>query len=342
MKRTSVSLIALVSALALSNQAHAGIADMINNYFTFRHDQKELVAPERTLPPKHVVSPNYNEQKAHEWSAYYTREDLEASPHFDGSSMVMRPGATHKSHQQRGVNKAAQQATQMQNGHNNLSQQVDPNIGYAGIERRAHINSLEKYEGNIYIGDAGQRPYEFNNQGKAGQATQIGDAKRSWRSAPSDRVQPRVGDFDYVKTYNSNHNNNAFGDYTRTESAQNTGREVTRATGYAEEGTSPLPSENTGYYKGTNTPAQTTGKPSRYTVKPKDSLSGISDQDQIYGNWKKWPLIYDANRDQINDPDLIHPGQDLGIPRAYTNADEKAAVERAIQKKAPYNFYDGK
>jgi nucleoid-associated protein YgaU len=29
----------------------------------------------------------------------------------------------------------------------------------------------------------------------------------------------------------------------------------------------------------------------------------------------QWRRIYEANRDQIEDPDLIHPGQKLKIPR---------------------------
>ena len=49
-----------------------------------------------------------------------------------------------------------------------------------------------------------------------------------------------------------------------------------------------------------------------YTVQRGDSLSKIA-QDQ-YGDGKKWKAIYEANRDQINNPDLIHPGQVLKIP----------------------------
>lgn len=350
MKRTSASLIALMSALTVSNAAQAGIADMINSYFTFRHDQKELVAPERTLPPKHIVSPNYNEQKAHEWSSYYTRGDLQPSPHFDGSSMVMRPNAAELSQGRNGRHGQGHGSNMVQNGHangrgqnaQNLNQNVDPSIGYAGIQRRAHLNSLEKYEGNIYIGDAGQRPYTFNNTGKAGVETIIDDPKRSWRSAPSDRVQPRVGDFDYVKSFDSKQTNNAFGSYTGTQAAQKTGREIARATGYADAENDPLPSENAGYYQGSTQTGQASNLPNNYTVKQHDSLSGISNKDQIYGNWKKWPLIYDANREQIHDPDLIHPGQDLGIPRDYTNTQEKDAIDRAVRKQPPYSFYDGK
>lgn len=50
----------------------------------------------------------------------------------------------------------------------------------------------------------------------------------------------------------------------------------------------------------------------RYTVKSGDSLSAIAKRE--YGDAAKWRRIYDANRDQISNPDLIHPGQELTIP----------------------------
>ena len=46
-----------------------------------------------------------------------------------------------------------------------------------------------------------------------------------------------------------------------------------------------------------------------YTVEAGDNLSRIG---QKYG--LPWKAIYDANRDQISNPDLIHPGQELKIP----------------------------
>jgi nucleoid-associated protein YgaU len=45
-----------------------------------------------------------------------------------------------------------------------------------------------------------------------------------------------------------------------------------------------------------------------------DSLSKIS--KRLYGDARQWRRIYDANRDQIDNPDLIHPGQKLRIPRS--------------------------
>ena len=51
-----------------------------------------------------------------------------------------------------------------------------------------------------------------------------------------------------------------------------------------------------------------------YVVKPGDSLSRIARAH--YGDADQWRRIYEANRDQIKDPDLIHPGQSLKIPNA--------------------------
>jgi nucleoid-associated protein YgaU len=48
------------------------------------------------------------------------------------------------------------------------------------------------------------------------------------------------------------------------------------------------------------------------TVKDGDSLSKIAKRE--LGDASKWHAIYDANRDKIEDPDLIHPGDVLTLP----------------------------
>jgi nucleoid-associated protein YgaU len=58
----------------------------------------------------------------------------------------------------------------------------------------------------------------------------------------------------------------------------------------------------------------TTGQIQTYVVAKGDSLSKIA--RQYYGDANQWRRIYDANRDQISNPDLIHPGQSLKIPGA--------------------------
>ncbi len=50
-----------------------------------------------------------------------------------------------------------------------------------------------------------------------------------------------------------------------------------------------------------------------YTVKAGDSLSRIAKRE--YGDASKWKKIFEANRTIISNPDLIHPGQVLTIPK---------------------------
>ncbi len=49
-----------------------------------------------------------------------------------------------------------------------------------------------------------------------------------------------------------------------------------------------------------------------YTVEPGDSLSAIA--KSVYGDGGRWPEIFEANKDQLSDPNLIQPGQVLRIP----------------------------
>jgi nucleoid-associated protein YgaU len=51
-----------------------------------------------------------------------------------------------------------------------------------------------------------------------------------------------------------------------------------------------------------------------YTVVAGDSLSKIA--KRVYGDANQWRRIFEANRDQIENPDLIRPGQKLKIPAA--------------------------
>ncbi len=53
-----------------------------------------------------------------------------------------------------------------------------------------------------------------------------------------------------------------------------------------------------------------------YTVVKGDSLSKIA--KHFYGNANRWNEIFQANRDQLSDPDRIKPGQVLKIPAAST------------------------
>jgi nucleoid-associated protein YgaU len=55
-------------------------------------------------------------------------------------------------------------------------------------------------------------------------------------------------------------------------------------------------------------PAQTT-----YTVKPGDTLGKIA--KELLGNANAYHDIFNANRDQLSDPEKIQPGQVLKIPQ---------------------------
>jgi nucleoid-associated protein YgaU len=61
-------------------------------------------------------------------------------------------------------------------------------------------------------------------------------------------------------------------------------------------------------------PTATTGQSQTYVVVAGDSLSKIA--KRYYGDANQWHRIHEANRDQIKNPDLIHPGQKLMIPGA--------------------------
>jgi len=66
------------------------------------------------------------------------------------------------------------------------------------------------------------------------------------------------------------------------------------------------------------TPAEAPPEPEAeadfYTVKAGDSLSRIA--KELYGDAMKYPVIFEANKPMLKDPDKIHPGQVLRIPRA--------------------------
>ncbi len=76
-----------------------------------------------------------------------------------------------------------------------------------------------------------------------------------------------------------------------------------------------------------------------YTVgtwaRNRDCLWNISKKPDIYNNAWMWPKIWQGNRDQIKDPDVIHPGQKLKIPQGKElTADEKSAARKYYARKA--------
>jgi nucleoid-associated protein YgaU len=63
---------------------------------------------------------------------------------------------------------------------------------------------------------------------------------------------------------------------------------------------------------GSSSTAPSTDQPRTITVQPGDSLSKIAKRE--LGDANKWHAIYEANRDKIKNPDLIHPGEVLTLP----------------------------
>lgn len=73
-----------------------------------------------------------------------------------------------------------------------------------------------------------------------------------------------------------------------------------------------------------STPASTPGSPApttpteggakTYEIQSGDTLSAIAQRH--YGNASEWRKIYEANRNVIEDPDKIYPGQKITLPEA--------------------------
>ena len=69
--------------------------------------------------------------------------------------------------------------------------------------------------------------------------------------------------------------------------------------------------QSTPGFSGPQTPSA--GTMTTYTVVAGDTLSGIA--QRLLGNANEYMDIFNANRDQITDPDKIRPGQVLKIPQ---------------------------
>ena len=70
-----------------------------------------------------------------------------------------------------------------------------------------------------------------------------------------------------------------------------------------------------------------------HVVATGESLWSISGLSAIYNDPFRWPLIYARNKD-IQDADLIYPGQELTIRRDLTRDDIDAAVMHAKNRGA--------
>lgn len=65
--------------------------------------------------------------------------------------------------------------------------------------------------------------------------------------------------------------------------------------------------------------AATSTKPTagsvRHVVRPGESLWSISAKAEVYGEGARWNRLYRNNKDRIQNPDRIYPGQEIQIPR---------------------------
>jgi nucleoid-associated protein YgaU len=78
-----------------------------------------------------------------------------------------------------------------------------------------------------------------------------------------------------------------------------------------------------------------TPKEIMYTVVRGDHLWGIAKKSEHYDNPFAWPMIYRANKDKINDPDLIYPKQIFKIPNLTDEEKAKYDKIRRNYKPAP-------
>ena len=75
-------------------------------------------------------------------------------------------------------------------------------------------------------------------------------------------------------------------------------------------------------------------KPMSYTVSDGELLWTIAKRADVYGDPLLWPLLYQANRDQIKDPRKIYAGQTLTIPRNVSEGEQEKA--RFLAKKSDF------
>ncbi len=66
-----------------------------------------------------------------------------------------------------------------------------------------------------------------------------------------------------------------------------------------------------------------------YKVRRGDCLWRISEKPVVYGNPWYWPLLYKTNHDQIADPNIIYPGQNLAYSTNYDDSSKLSARKQA-------------
>lgn len=76
-------------------------------------------------------------------------------------------------------------------------------------------------------------------------------------------------------------------------------------------------------------PVAVVAETEKYIVVQGDTLWDISGSSSIYGDHFQWPLLFKANRDQIQDPDLIYPEQVFSVRRDFNAAEVERARDSA-------------
>ena len=311
----STGLLAL-ALMAVPQTAHAGFFSWLDEATTFNEDQKRPLKPD-VLPKGPPAPIFYNTREAGEWNKYYTRKDLVPVRHMDGSgTMVMRP---------KGVAEAQEHGYVLdQNGNPILGPDGQPITGYDLMQRRAALNKARQNKGRLFIGEPERIPQR--QETNLGVKTRIGAPVQDWREG-NGRMQfnPQPGDFDYQG------NRRGRARYDNLQTFTDPPRPSTRRPDTRQEANADSRSQRSGRFD----PNFAENFPDNYVVRIGDTLTEISEKDRIYGDWKMWPLIYDANRSQISHPDLIYPEQRFGIPRDYTVDDTQDARSRSLP---PYNW----
>lgn len=68
---------------------------------------------------------------------------------------------------------------------------------------------------------------------------------------------------------------------------------------------------------------------SQYTVVAGDTLWDISSSGSGMSDPWLWPSLFRENRQLIEDPDLIYPGEDLSIPRGISDSESRKVKKMA-------------
>ena len=304
--RKKLMLTAGLLALAVwfvPQQAHAGFFEWLDEATTYNEDQKRPLKPD-VLPQGPPAPLFYNTKEAQRWNQYHTRNDLVPVRTRDGAgSMVMRPKGTAEAMRHGYVLD--------QNGNPILGPDGQPITGYDLMQRRAALNEARQNRGRLHIGEPERIPQR--QEVNLGVKTRIGAPVQDWREQDGRmHFNPQPGDYDYAQ---DQRNRRAIYDNMQTHTAPPQ---------------RPYRDYDGGKYTSQQGGDFDTHFPDHYIVRDGDTLTEISEKDRIYGDWKMWPLIYDANRSQISHPDLIYPEQRFGIPRDYTIDDAENARSRSL------------